>query len=415
MSLEIGKVLDAIETLKTAQKDQFKGLEDTITIQGKEVTTLSEKMKASDDAIVDLTTRLAEIEKIKTPRKVVLAGLELEKDEFSFVRAINAIRSGRWENAGFENEVFQETRKKAQSMGTGSEGGYLVPANYIAELIELIRASTVIDKLGATILNNLTGSPVKFPKQTGGGTGYWTGENTAITDSSTTLGELNLTPKRATALVKLSNSIIKHSNPSIEAMVRRDIALTLALLLDLGSLRGSGTSDQPTGIVNTADILTYAIGTNGGDFDYDHFENMIYEMELNNTLRGNVGLATHPKIISKLKKIRIAQFSGQTDGEYLMLPMSDKKLRELLDYNFAKTTQLPINLTKGSSSDCAEVILGNFQELLVCDWGGLELMASKETSDAFAKDQTWIRAIQEVDCGLRHPESFVVCSDARTN
>jgi HK97 family phage major capsid protein len=135
MSLEIGKVLDAIETLKTAQKDQFKGLEDTITIQGKEVTTLSEKMKASDDAIVDLTTRLAEIEKIKTPRKVVLAGLELEKDEFSFVRAINAIRSGRWENAGFENEVFQETRKKAQSMGTGSEGGYLVPANYIAELI----------------------------------------------------------------------------------------------------------------------------------------------------------------------------------------------------------------------------------------------------------------------------------------
>jgi HK97 family phage major capsid protein len=256
---------------------------------------------------------------------------------------------------------------------------------------------------------------VKFPKQTGGGTGYWTGENTAITDSSTTLGELNLTPKRATALVKLSNSIIKHSNPSIEAMVRRDIALTLALLLDLGSLRGSGTSDQPTGIVNTADILTYAIGTNGGDFDYDHFENMIYAMELANTLRGNVGLATHPKIISKLKKIRIAQFSGQTDGEYLMLPMSDKKLRELLDYNFAKTTQLPINLTKGSSSDCAEVILGNFQELLVCDWGGLELMASKETSDAFAKDQTWIRAIQEVDCGLRHPESFVVCSDARTN
>jgi HK97 family phage major capsid protein len=300
-------------------------------------------------------------------------------------------------------------------MGTGTEGGYLVPANYIAELIEMFRANMIIDKLGATILNNLVGSPVKFPRQTGGGTGYWTGENTAITDSQIAVGELNLTPKRATALVKLSNSVIKHSTPAIEAMVRRDIAQVLGLMIDLGGLRGSGTADQPTGIVNTADILTYAIGTNGGDFDYDHFENMIYEMEAVNSLKGNVGMATHPKVISKLKKIRIAQFSGQTDGEYIMLPMSDTKLAELLDYAFAKSTQFPINLTKGSSSDCTEIIIGNWQELLVCDWGGLELMASKETSDAFEKDQTWIRAIQEVDVGLRHANSFCVCSDARTN
>jgi HK97 family phage major capsid protein len=415
MSLEIQTVLDAITALKTAQATKFEGLEGKLVIQGETVTTLEQKMQASEDALTDLTTRLAEVEKVKTPRKVVLAGLELEKDQFSFVRAINGIRSGNWDNAGFEFEVFDQTRKKAQSMGTGTEGGYLVPANYVAELIELLRAELIIDKLGATILNNLTGSPVKFPKQTGGGTGYWTGENTAITDSSITVGELNLTPKRATALVILSNSVIKHSQPAIEAMVRRDIAQTLALLIDLGALRGSGTSNQPTGIVNTASILTYAIGTNGGDFDYDHFENMVYQMELNNSLRGNVGMATHPKIVSKLKKIRIAQYSGQTAGEYVMLPMTDKKLAELLDYQFAKTTQLPINLTKGSSTDCAEVILGNWQELLVCDWGGLELLASKETSDAFAKDQTYIRAIQEVDCGLRHPESFVVCSDARTN
>jgi HK97 family phage major capsid protein len=415
MSLELQQVLDGINTLKTAQAEQFKGLDDKLTIQGNEVQTLSEKMKASDDAIVDLTTRLTEIEKKKTPRKVVLSGLELEKESFSFVRAINAIRTGNWNNAGFENEVFEETKKKAQSMGTGTEGGYLVPANYIAELIEMFRANMIIDKLGATILNNLVGSPVKFPRQTGGGTGYWTGENTAITDSQIAVGELNLTPKRATALVKLSNSVIKHSTPAIEAMVRRDIAQVLGLMIDLGGLRGSGTADQPTGIVNTADILTYAIGTNGGDFDYDHFENMIYEMEAVNSLKGNVGMATHPKVISKLKKIRIAQFSGQTDGEYIMLPMSDTKLAELLDYAFAKSTQFPINLTKGSSSDCTEIIIGNWQELLVCDWGGLELMASKETSDAFEKDQTWIRAIQEVDVGLRHANSFCVCSDARTN
>jgi hypothetical protein len=94
MSLELQQVLDGINTLKTAQAEQFKGLDDKLTIQGNEVQTLSEKMKASDDAIVDLTTRLTEIEKKKTPRKVVLSGLELEKESFSFVRAINEQATG---------------------------------------------------------------------------------------------------------------------------------------------------------------------------------------------------------------------------------------------------------------------------------------------------------------------------------
>ena len=44
----------------------------------------------------------------------------------------------------------------------------------------------------------------------------------------------------------------------------------------------------------------------------------------------------------------------------------------------------------------------------------MEIMASTETSDAFAKNQTWVRIIQEVDMGLRHTESFAVVTDADT-
>jgi len=42
----------------------------------------------------------------------------------------------------------------------------------------------------------------------------------------------------------------------------------------------------------------------------------------------------------------------------------------------------------------------------------LEIMASRETSDAFAKNQTWVRIIQDVDVAVRHPESFCLINDA---
>ena len=59
--------------------------------------------------------------------------------------------------------------------------------------------------MGATLLDNLVGSPVEIPKQTGGATAYWVGENEPLTGSDQTLGQLQLTPKLVGALVELSN------------------------------------------------------------------------------------------------------------------------------------------------------------------------------------------------------------------
>ena len=63
-------------------------------------------------------------------------------------------------------------------------------------------------------------------------------------------------PKQVAALVKTSDRLLRMSNPSVEAVIKRDIALRLALKLDLAGLRGSGTSTQPRGVANTAGINT---------------------------------------------------------------------------------------------------------------------------------------------------------------
>jgi HK97 family phage major capsid protein len=124
----------------------------------------------------------------------------------------------------------------------------------------------------------------------------------------------------------------------------------------------------------------------------------------------------NPVISRKLKKLKIDQYTGQTTNQgYHFLPMTDSQLSTALGYPFYKTTQLSKTLTKGSSTDCSAVYFGNWAEMLIGQWGGLELKASSETSTAFQRNQTWIRAIQEVDVNVRHAASFSVCKDARTN
>lgn len=382
---------------------------------------IEENFSEVKDSVKDLNTRVTELETNNTPRKVSLPGLEDEKEQFSFLRAVNAIRSHDWSHAGFEKEVFDETRKRtAMAQGTDSIGGYIVPDQYINDLIELLRAESVVMRAGATVLDNLTSSPVDIPYQATGSTAYWVAENSAITESNPTLGQIQLTPHACAALVKLSNRLIRLSNPSAEAMVRRDIATALALKIDLAALEGSGTGAEPTGLFNLSGVGDFAIGANGGTFTYDHAIELEGDVDVANALRGRLGFIMHPIISRKLKALKIANYSGQsTNQPYYFMPMSDDNLSNALGYPFYKTTQVSIVRGKGTSSDCSVVYFGNWEEMLIGQWGGLEIMASDVAGDdnggAFTSNQTWIRAIQEVDVNVRHAASFSMCKDARTN
>jgi HK97 family phage major capsid protein len=304
-------------------------------------------------------------------------------------------------------------QKKAMSAGNDTAGGYIVPSEYIPELIELLYSNTVLMKLGATVLSGLTSSPIEIPKQTGGATAYWIEENEAITPSELTVGQIRMTPRAVAAMVKLSNRLIRMSNPSAEAMVRRDIALTLAQAIDIAGFRGSGVASQPLGIVNTDDINTVEIGPNGGPATFDTLIDMAYELEVDNALRGNLSYVFSPGVKRTLIQSKVAQYSGDTGGQYVVQPITDSALNGYVGYPYRTTTVLPTNLVKGTSTDCTEIIFANWQEMIIAQWAGLQIMASTETSDAFERNQTWIRIIQEVDFAVRHPQSFCVCNDAR--
>ena len=378
-----------------------------------------EAIKTSVDTIVDgqksYDERLKAIETLIAQRKsqMGIPGLEDEAKKFSFSKAIYAVKTGDWAKAGFEKEVFEASKQKAMSAGTDTAGGYIVPNEIIPEFIELLRAEAVCMGLGATVLDGLQASPIEIAKQTGATTAYWVGENAQITDSSATVGMIALTPKTVAALVKISNRLIGLSNPSVEGMIRNDFIQQIALAVDLACLRGSGAANEPIGIANTSGINTVAIGTNGGAPTFDYLYDMQYELQLDNAFRGKLGYVMHPATRRRLLKQKIAQYSADTGGEYIIQPaVSDAQLVSWMGFPYKQTTQIPIDLTKGSSTNCTEIYFGNWADLIIAMWGGIQIMPSKEAGDSFAYNQTWIRVIQEVDFGVRHPASFCLINDA---
>jgi HK97 family phage major capsid protein len=404
--MELVEIMDAIKAQKQLIEDKFKENADM-------GVKYDAEMKKLDD-------RIAEIEKKLSPNTVSLPGAEDYKDKFGWGRAFYGVVTNDWDRVPFEKEIFAETRKRALETGTGTAGGFIVPIQYTAELIEMLTAREILSQLGVSKLTNLSAGIIEMPKQTGGATAYWVGENQDITESDLTFGMMTLSPKSVAALVKTSARLLSLSNPSIDTIIKRDIALRMALKIDLAGFRGTGTSTQPRGIANTPGINNVYAGSGaggtGGNASFDLLQDMQFALEEDNALFGNLGFAWNPVIRRNLLKLKVKEFANDTGGEYIVQPVTPQALLAWINYPALSTTQIPTNLTLNAGTDLTEIYFGNWQEFIMAMWGGIQLMASQETSDAFQKNQTWIRIIQDVDMGVRHAESFCICSDVnKTN
>ncbi len=84
--------------------------------------------------------------------------------------------------------------------------------------------------------------------------------------------------------------------------------------------------------------------------------------------------------------------------------------QQILSKRFEVTNNIPSNLSKGSGSNLSAIVYGNFNDLLIGMWGSLEILVDPYTD--FSKGTTGVRALQSIDIGVRHAESFAAMKDA---
>lgn len=349
--------------------------------------------------------------------------------EFRFTKLIAAGANQNSQLDGLEREMHDEAVKEAREAGVGISGmgvpaflmkpekrditvgsatsaGNLVATDLADELIPALRPKLLTQALGARVITGLT-SNFDIARKTAETSLTWEGENDANAEGTPTTDKIQARPNRGGVTVDVSKQLIIQSSFGVEQMVRDDISFAVAKGIDLAAISGLGSSNQPRGILNTSGIGAVSCGTpDGGAPTYAKMLEMVREAAIDNADFGALAFLGNPNVTYKLSTTP-RQSSGN-EGNFIMMDQN-----QLIGYRYASSTQVPNTLTEGAGTDLSALIFGNWNELYIFQWAGLDIVV-----DPYSKKTT---ALIEVtvnswwDVALRHPASFVAIQDMVTS
>lgn len=337
---------------------------------------------------------------------------ENEARNFSFMRVIRALSDPTdrraQKEAAFEFEASRAAADKlgkdsdrfvvpvdvltrALNTGTtgaaaGDTGGYGIATTLMSNsFIDILRNRATIMQLG-TVMGGLVGN-IDIPKQTAAAQGYWLGEDNDSTETTLDLGQISMSPKTVAAFSEITRKLMVQSSLDVEALVRFDLAKQLALTIDKAGYYGTGSDQQPLGIANHAGIN--AVSFANTQPTYAELVQMETEIALDNAdvtsmaYVGNAAFRGAMKTSLKFPAAAIAQGGtvwepGNTVNGY--------------------RTEVTNQITTG------DVFMGNFADLLIGMWGGLQLLVDPYSNSK--KGRLRIVVFQDVDFALRRVESF---------
>ena len=347
---------------------------------------------------------------------------EEKKDlkRFSFAKFIRQAADGQLD--GIEAEMNAEGAKEAREAVGKAGRGYFIPSSLLRDysyinatetgygdkfkqttvltFAEAIHNAMLGSKLGVRYLDGLQGN---FGVVKGGAaTASWYSEEAAAATQKIGYGLATMSPKRLQAIAGYTYDLLAQTSLAADTLIYNELVNSVAAALDAAIFNGTGTSGQPTGIRNADGVNTVAIGTNGGAMTYANLVKMETEVAAQNGLFGRLAYVTNSKVYGAMKTI--PQVSG-----YPVFLAADGKAN---GYDIMVSNAIPSNLTKGSASACSSMIFGNFEEVLVGGWAGLNLII-----DPFKAKE---KGVVEVSVGsyhdvlVRRPKCFAKCEDITT-
>jgi HK97 family phage major capsid protein/HK97 family phage prohead protease len=389
--------------------------------------------RSLDEARAAFLDRVADGKKPVAEGAADLPLTEKEKRSYSLVRAINAAVNKDWKNAGFEREISEAIAKRAGrdtagffmpmnvrtdasssayaigTAGSGTSGGTLVATNLLAgEFIEVLRNKTMVVQAGARMLSGLVGN-VDIPRQTSQTQTYWVGEKNGVTENEAAFDKITLSPKNIGTKGMVTRQMLLQSTPDIEMVVRNDLAAVLALGIDLAAISGSGSSNQPKGILNQSGLNTVDLAGNA-----IHIDSLVdletYVMAANADL-GAMAYLANARTVGQLKKLR------STTGTYLwngaLQGATAGTPGEINGYPVLRTNQVPANLAADSKTNLSAMLFGSFNQLLIGEWGTLEILPNPYGA-GYDSGAVELRALQTIDIAVRHVEAFAAALNIDT-
>lgn len=374
--------------------------------------------KAHGEKLAQLEKELAEArERARVrPGGVSIGMRDDELRKYSLVSAIKAMATGDLSGAKFERECHEEQLKamrdvgwtpKALTLGNNPSAGFLVPNQVMNEVIELRRASLVMDKLGVRKLSGLQYAPVTFPRQTAAATVSWGAEAAAVTPTDQTVDQVNLSPKISKTATDLSNELIAKGGPGAEAFVRADLAEATIREHENVFFEGSGAAGEPKGMATWAGN-TESFSGNNADVDLSDFAKMIQLLAADNIPTDRLAWVFNSSdwwLIAQWNVALSSASAGATTTPsipYVLYTNGGDPTKPFVPYLHGYPVHHTTNVTAGT------VFLADWPDTIFADWGAPVIRATSEGRTNVLANQTTIALFAEVDVSVRHTES--VCT-----
>lgn len=279
-------------------------------------------------------------------------------------------------------------------------------------MVDVFLPNMVLGKLPVMRMNNLRGN-LSFPQAQTLPSAGWNTENGTATEKTPKLAKVNLSPKRLAAYIQISNQLQIQSEENIQAYCNRFLIQAQAIEYEKAALKGGG-SNEPSGILSSTsnytrifagDAANNAVNAQGSRLVWADWVKLVTSTKGVNAPDGQAYL-TSPAMLGRAQ-VTPRQSAG-VEGNFI-----------LRDYNSGingfpayGTTNLPDTFVKGSSSALSAVIFGDYSNLLLASWGGMEVGIDPYTN--MKEGMTNLVLGAYLDCGILNPAAFSAIIDAQS-
>jgi HK97 family phage major capsid protein/HK97 family phage prohead protease len=276
-------------------------------------------------------------------------------------------------------------------------GGALAPEDFAREIIDGLNEDVVMRRI-ARILPPISGKSAAYPRRTGGSGAAMVGEGEAITPYELTFDQVVLIPKKAAALVEVSNELLQDAGVDIAGYLAQHFRAEIAELLEGQYWNGDGDGANLLGILTAEDDegepLIKRIETKGASVTADDV--LALWAALPAKYRKNATFVCSSAMEAVLRGLK------DSAGNYLMVPnLTDPMATTLLGRPLLVTDEFPGDLEAGDDA----LIVGDFrQAVYIADKRGIDIQ--RNDAIGFHKDVTAFRAIMRTDIALAWPDAL---------
>lgn len=366
------------------------------------VTTLGEKVGQVDSLRAALDELEAKVLKLAVNRSYD------QKATFGFTDREEAAKF-----LGFVKGIFlKDPSVKDLTQGVDSEGGYLVPIEWRAQLIQMLESYGVARQF-ATVLT-MGREELVMPKLTSGVQVYWIGEGKTITNTQPAFGEFRMVAKKMAALVPMTSELLSDSAINIANLLLTLFAQAIAREEDRVAFTGdvANNSDPFNGVLYDPDVTTKTLAsgkTTFGSIDADDLADVVSSIQP--VAASGARFFLHRTVLNVIRKLQTLTYDGtglSPDRGYIWSPPNGSDPGSIWGYPYTLVEVMPsINDTAVSTP---YIIFGNMMHYYIADRESMSIARSEHVG--FAQDKIYLRIIQRESMAAAIPEAFTVIKTA---